>query len=119
MGPLEGGNKEWQYALQTASVLRVERAPMASGRWDWPLDSPLKIFVQARTRHWPDVWSLPPDEDPASPLGNREEETNVELALVPYGCTKVFRVSMFPYSHQAAASKVEWPEVFSPVVSYV
>lgn len=72
-------------------------AGAGAGAFDWPLDAPLKIKVRAQEIEWPDVWRLPDREVPRDP--NRQRE----LTLVPYGCTKLFRVSMFPIVAPAEA----------------
>ena len=73
-----------------APGLTVDRAAMPA-RWDWPLNAPVKLRVNAVEAAWnPDPKSprLPaqavPRSKPAQPV-----------TLVPYGCTK-FRIAMFP-----------------------
>ena len=61
--------------------------------WDWPLDAPLTIVAKARPFDWADAWRLP-----SNPI--REAEATGperEITRVPYGNTKVLRISMFPY----------------------
>jgi len=87
--PLETDpSKGWQYALDNAVPLQVQRGSMPS-HWDWPLDAPLKIVASGHPIDWPDVWRMPTNPVPVN--------TSVPITLVPYGCTKIFRISMFPY----------------------
>ena len=56
-----------------------------------PLAPPVTIKAQARKlSNFDDVWTLPahPEVVPG--------EGVVELELVPYGCSKVFKISMLP-----------------------
>ncbi|MCS7306844.1 MAG: glycoside hydrolase family 127 protein [Thermoguttaceae bacterium] len=84
----------WKYALDLREKLEdsivVQRRPMPV-KWDWPLDSPLKLQVPAV----PIQWDLDPKTPrlPArpTPISDQPEP----LTLIPYGCTK-FRISMFP-----------------------
>merc|ERR1712083_591725 len=92
--PLEG-DKQWQYALDTRSSLSVTRNAMPASPWNWPLNSPLTVTVSAHGITWPDVWHLP--------SASLAPNTSVNLKLVPYGCTQVFRVSMFPYVDHASS----------------
>ena len=61
--------------------------------WDWPLDAPLTIKAKARPFPWADAWRLPDAPLTAAEVTGPERE----LTLVPYGNTKVLRISMFPY----------------------
>ena len=65
-------------------------------KWDWPLESPLKLHAKAVSFDW-----KPTNQAalPTSPVPATGEA--VKLTLIPYGCTK-FRVSMFPVTEQAA-----------------
>ncbi len=60
-------------------------------RWDWPLEAPLKLRVNAVEIPW--------NPDPKAPrlplMPVARQESPERLTLVPYGCTK-FRISMFP-----------------------
>lgn len=99
--PLEDG-RDWQYALDLSSPMQVHRAPMPRAPWDWPLNAPLSVTVTARTIRWPDVWTLP---NASHALGEPGVQSSA-LTLVPYGCTKVFRVSMFPFVVSGRARSV-------------
>ncbi len=96
---------------------------MPSGDWNWPLDAPVKIVAKAKPFNWADAWRMP--DAPvvrlqrlgcllhshacvdciwvgfvASTMVQAANETTGPeqlLTLVPYGCTKVLRISMFPY----------------------
>jgi len=89
----------WNYALNVAGELAgkditVERNSMPA-KWDWPLESPLKLHAKAVGFDWK------PANDaalPTAPVAAPGEEAR--LTLIPYGCTK-FRVSMFPVTEQA------------------
>ena len=64
------------------------------GHWDWPLAPPLTVSAKAKKIVWDDVWALPAGR-PELRTGEAEAEAVVEL--VPYGCSKIYHVSMFPY----------------------
>ncbi len=90
----------WNYALSVVGELAgkditVERNSMPA-KWDWPLESPLKLHAKAVSFDW-----KPTNQAalPTSPVPATGEA--VKLTLIPYGCTK-FRVSMFPVTEQAA-----------------
>ena len=81
----------WNFALDVQKPgLTVERAAMPA-RWDWPLNSPLKLRANAVETTW--------NPDPKTPrlplLPNVQPKVDEQVTLVPYGCTK-FRISMFP-----------------------
>ena len=84
-------NEKWNYALvtedaETVKVLRSEMPQM----WDWQInESPVKLTVKAMTFDWQPYATLPLPKEKVSGI----EE--VDITLVPYGCTK-FRISMFP-----------------------
>ncbi len=81
----------WQFALDVQHPeISVQRQAMP-GRWDWPLDSPLQLTVNAV----PIDWTPAPESPalPAEPVVSRQPSERI--TLVPYGCTK-FRISMFP-----------------------
>ncbi len=86
---------QWQYALNlvpgnaSQSEIDVIRSAMPE-RFQWQLDSPLKLRVPAVEFDWNPTNTQPlPDE------AVEGEET--KITLVPYGTTK-FRISMFPIS---------------------
>jgi len=81
----------WQFALDVRDPhVQVERAAMPS-RWDWPLQSPLRLTINAH----PCDWTPAPESPrlPAQPVTSNEPRE--AITLIPYGCTK-FRISMFP-----------------------
>ena len=107
---------KWNYALDVTdgkaeTDITVEHHPMPA-HWDWPIASPLKLCVEARSFDWAPVVreSLPAAGNseveasafkiskvttllPAKPVANGAAP--MKITLVPYGCTK-FRISMFP-----------------------
>lgn len=95
--PLETPGSEWQYALVLDQKPKptVKRTSMPS-HWDWPLAPPLTVTVAAKKIVWEDVWTLPAN---ASALVRDQVATNalVDVELVPYGCSKMYKISMFPY----------------------
>ena len=88
--PLEKPGSEWRYALIAKQTPKINRIAMPA-RWDWPAAPPLTLTAKVRkVSNFEDVWTLPARAVPAGAA--------VELVdLVPYGCSKVFKVSMFPY----------------------
>jgi hypothetical protein len=99
---------KWQYALAGAGdesgtnlSISVDRCAMPA-KWDWPLESPLKLRVDGTSFDWkPTLEQSLPKEPVASPA------LRERLTLVPYGCTK-FRVSMFPV--MKAGESQRWTE---------
>lgn len=87
----------WQFALNVQDPgLMVERRAMPE-RWDWPLNSPLKLRANAVEIAW-----QPDPKTPRLPMLPAPRTKPVEqVTLVPYGCTK-FRVSMFPVTAELA-----------------
>ena len=88
----------WKYALDTpgetlGAGITVEHGPMPA-RWNWPLESPLKLRVPVQSALW-DGAVLP-----AQPVAGRGPAESV--ALVPYGCTK-FRVAFLPLTERTFA----------------
>jgi hypothetical protein len=93
----------WKYALDTqranlSAGIAVERRAMPA-RWDWPLDSPLKLRADAVAIDWNPTPQTP--RLPAEPIAAREPARRI--TLIPYGCTK-FRISMFPVTAPAGAA---------------
>jgi uncharacterized protein len=92
----------WNYALDLAgekagAEVTVERGAMPA-KWDWPLESPLKLRAGAVSFDWK------PAQDaalPTAPVVAAGEAT--KITLIPYGCTK-FRVSMFPVTERTVKS---------------
>jgi hypothetical protein len=75
---------------QPSVTIRVERESMPS-HWNWPLESPLTLKLQATSVAW-----NPSPESPRLPDAPVVEHGDwEEIALIPYGCTR-FRISMFP-----------------------
>ena len=81
----------FNYAIECdASTMElVGGTKMPTSPFDWPLDAPIKITAKAAEFGWPNAWVLP-----ARAVAKPASAT---LTLVPYGSTKEFRVSMFPY----------------------
>ncbi|MDD4889136.1 MAG: glycoside hydrolase family 127 protein [Phycisphaerae bacterium] len=84
----------WNYALDAAGIA-VQRGPMPA-RWNWPLESPLKLVASAVSFDWKPAANAPL---PAAPVAAAGEPA--KITLVPYGCTKL-RVSMFPVTDRLA-----------------
>jgi len=91
----------WKYALHTAgenmaAEVTIDRGPMPA-KWDWPLESPLKLRVPAISFDWK------PKHEAALPTAPVPATGEVsKITLVPYGCTKL-RVSMFPVTEPTGA----------------
>jgi hypothetical protein len=91
--PLEVPASEWQFALDLQQQPKLRRGAMPSF-WDWPLQGPLRVIAHAKKIVWEDVWKMPSTVQ----LSNESHAaTAVPIELVPYGCAKVFKISMFPY----------------------
>jgi len=97
----ENPNKEregvkYNYALNVhpdnTKGIEIIRTPMPK-IWQWQLDAPLKLIVDAKEFNWT------PTEN--NPLPNEliKSNINTRIELVPYGCTK-FRVTMFPVTKE-------------------
>lgn len=86
----------WAYALNSKEAdITVMRSAMPA-RWDWPLESPLRLKAKGVAIDWkpaPEAPRLPADF--VTGIGAPEDVT-----LVPYGCTK-FRISMFPVTAES------------------
>lgn len=92
----------WQFALDAQGDKRgadmtVLRSPMP-GKWNWSLESPLKLRVNAVSFDWKPT---PERALPSEPVANGRPSQ--EITLVPYGCTK-FRVSMLPVTERTFKS---------------
>ncbi|MHB1037103.1 MAG: beta-L-arabinofuranosidase domain-containing protein [Pirellulales bacterium] len=90
---------KWSYALDAqgeklGADITVERQAMP-GRWNWPLESPLKLRGNAVAIDWKPAPGAPRLPAEASGKGASSEQ----ITLVPYGCTK-FRISMFPVTEE-------------------
>ncbi|NLX54166.1 MAG: family 43 glycosylhydrolase [Planctomycetaceae bacterium] len=94
----------WQFALDVQQPnISVERQAMPA-RWDWPLESPLKLKVNAVAIDW-----APAPEAPALPAQPVVAQQPAEqVTLVPYGCTK-FRISMFPVVAESERKATQAP----------
>jgi hypothetical protein len=84
---------KFNYALDVkpedaSNLIIVERKRMPQ-HWDWSLDAPIKLTVNAQEFDWN------PSENAVLPSTPVEKGTPVKIKLVPYGTTK-FRVTMFP-----------------------
>jgi hypothetical protein len=89
---------KWRYALDTSADssdagITVEHSDMPA-KWDWPLQSPLRLRVSAMPIDWQPTLEKPLPLEPFA-----AKETPEQLTLVPYGCTK-FRISMFPVTRK-------------------
>jgi hypothetical protein len=125
--PLEKPGAEWRYALVKDQTPTLRRTAMpAQWDWPAAPPLTLAVKVR-KIANFEDVWTLPMQPQPIAdakggphrsdakggphgsdakggshrsdakggPHGSRPSEETVEL--VPYGCAKVFKVSMFPY----------------------
>ena len=82
---------KWNYALvsEDAGTIKILRSEMPQ-KWSWQIEeSPLKLTVKAKTFDWKPSAILPLPKEEV--IGYED----VDITLVPYGCTK-FRISMFP-----------------------
>ncbi|MDP2338530.1 MAG: glycoside hydrolase family 127 protein [Bacteroidota bacterium] len=89
----EAPGAKFNYALDVrpenaAQKITVERKVMPE-HWNWSLDAPIKLTVDAQEFDWK------PTENKVLPEKPIEKGTPVKIQLVPYGTTK-FRVTMFP-----------------------
>jgi len=103
----------WNFALNihggsAESGLTVERGTMPA-KWDWPLESPLKLCADAVSFDWQPANGA---ALPTAPVVGTGEAT--KITLIPYGCTK-FRVSMFPVTARAlrppGPAKMDQPRI--------
>lgn len=89
----------WKFALDVQNpAVTVEPQPMPS-RWNWPLEAPLKLKVNAVAMDWTPKPELP--ELPDRPVA-KDKKASERITLIPYGCTK-FRLSMFPVTADTEA----------------
>jgi hypothetical protein len=89
----EAKGAKFNYALDVkpenaSQLINVEREGMPE-YWNWSIDSPVKLTVNAQEFDWK------PTENKVLPEKPIEKGTPVKIQLVPYGTTK-FRVTMFP-----------------------
>jgi hypothetical protein len=100
---------KWQFALdldedRSQGRMFVERNAMPN-KWNWPLESPLKLYVTVIPIDWKPTLKEPL---PAKAFDNGAASPD-RLALVPYGCTK-FRVSMLPVAKWSSKTAEEAKE---------
>ena len=98
-----GAQPEWRFALECdAAMMSASYSPnkMEADDWTWPLAFPLTVTVTGRKFEWGSVWDLPSKPVPRAKVAS---EAAAALTLVPYGASKVFRVSMFPLVEAAEA----------------
>ncbi|MBN2295908.1 MAG: glycoside hydrolase family 127 protein [Pirellulales bacterium] len=93
---------QWNYALDVApdeaqSHIKVVRRKMKSP-WNWTLDAPIKLVVDARQFDWSPTQMQPM---PAKPVTDGKE---AKITLVPYNCTK-FHITMFPITDRVEGKK--------------
>ena len=86
---------KFNYALdikpgEASQKISIERNKMPA-HWNWPIDAPIKLTVNALEFAWK------PDENTVLPEKPVENGRPVKINLVPYGTTK-FRLTMFPVS---------------------
>ncbi len=91
----EAPGAKFNYALDVkpedaSQQITVQRKAMPE-LWNWSLDSPVKLTVNAMEFDWK------PIENKILPEKPIEKGNPVKIQLVPYGTTK-FRVTMFPVS---------------------
>ncbi|MDR3269356.1 MAG: glycoside hydrolase family 127 protein [Tannerella sp.] len=87
----QASGEKWNYALisEDAQSIRVSRSEMPA-TWQWQIeDAPVKLIAKAATFDWQPSAILPLPKEEVT--GSEE----MDITLVPYGCTK-FRISMFP-----------------------
>ena len=89
---------KWRFAFDAqgdklGADITVLRSPMP-GKWNWSLESPLKLRVNAASFDWKPTPERALPSEPVAGGGPSEK-----ITLVPYGCTK-FRVSMLPVTER-------------------
>ena len=98
--PLEG--TKWNYALDVAPAEAQDRIKVVRQKmqrpWNWPLDAPIKLVVDAKQFDW---FPTPMQPLPSKPVPNGKA---VKIMLVPYDCTK-FHIGMFPITDHVAEKK--------------
>ena len=97
--PLEKSGSEdpeWQYALVLDQKPTLKRTAMPT-HWDWPLEPPLTVTASAKRIVWEDVWALPANTSALLSQDQAVKDSTVDVELVPYGCSKMYKISMFPY----------------------
>lgn len=94
----EAPGAKFNYALDVkpgnaSQLITVERKDLPV-HWNWGLDAPIKLTVNAKEFDWN------PTENKVMPEKPVAKGTPVKIKLVPYGTTK-FRVSMFPVTSES------------------
>ena len=94
----EAKGTKFNYALDVtpenaSKTIGVQRKEMPA-HWEWSVDSPVKLTVNAREFEWN------PTENKVLPEKPVKKGSSVKIKLVPYGATK-FRVSMFPVTAES------------------
>ena len=88
-------DEKWNYALDVKNSLdsvKIERKKMPEF-WNWPLDAPIKLVVDAKSFDWVSTELQP------LPKQKVKDGLKTKITLVPYGCT-MFRISMFPIADE-------------------
>ena len=103
---------KWNYALDVqgeklGADISVEHRALPA-KWDWPLESPLKLRANAVACDWP--LTAKESRLPSQPIA--KAGTPETITLIPYGCAK-FRVSMFPIT-QRTFQRSELKEPLQP-----
>eukprot|EP00912_Choanoflagellata_sp_UC4_P000085 UC4_evm3s59 len=84
--PLEN-SMEFNYGIHCSnSSLNIMQAQGLKSPFDWPLNAPLQVTAQAEKVLWDNVWNLPQNVSRAGDW--------VNITLVPYGCTQMYRTPM-------------------------
>jgi hypothetical protein len=97
--PLEpdGGARQFNYALECdASSMQLADTPgiRPGTSFNWPLEgAPVQIAAKAALFDWTDIGLLP-----AAPVSTAAKAE--KLILVPYGCSQLYRLAMFPFIDQ-------------------
>jgi hypothetical protein len=88
---VQAPDQKWNYAMVSDAPASIEvvRSEMPS-HWTWQIDeTPIKLIAKATEFDWVPTAIAPLPS--AEVQGNKD----VDITLVPYGCTK-FRITMFP-----------------------
>ena len=97
--PVEG--EKWNYALDLIPVEAQRRIEVHCHEmkrpWNWSLDAPIKLVVDARRFDWAPTMTQPLPPEPV------DGGDTTRITLVPYGCTK-FHITLFPVTDRMAAA---------------
>jgi hypothetical protein len=101
----EAPGAKFNYALdvnpeKASEQITIEYKKMPE-RWNWSLDSPVKLIVKAKEFDWN------PTENEVLPKMPLENGLPTTIHLVPYGTTK-FRVTMFPVTKSSFQVVKKW-----------